>query len=157
GCPARPRQNSAANTEVVPVAEELLSTESGTETKGKDARLFLKATNEPVSYVRVSIPSINPIGETAKDQVDHCVGNRKHVLYGQGVRRAAHTSFDGFDRHFLVAEALVEQHADDVGLEAEAAGVGMPAHHVVAQVHRKAVVIIEAKAADEIDDAGIGV
>ena len=59
---------------------------------------------------------------------------------------------DSFDRDLLVAEALVEQQADDVGLESEAARVGVPAHHVIAQMHRKPVVVMQPKTADQIDD-----
>ena len=81
---------------------------------------------------------------------------REHVLPRQRLARPA-LALDRPHRDFLVGEALVQQHADDVGLEAEAARVGMPAHHVVAQVDGKTVVVVQAKPADQVDQSRIGI
>ena len=59
-------------------------------------------------------------------------------------------SLDRPDRDFLVGKSLVEQHADNVGLESESARVRMPTHDVIAKVNGEPVVVMKAKAADQI-------
>src|SRR5579864_8178323 len=96
---------------------------------------------------RSASSSINQIGDTPEDQVDQRMSDRKRVPDGQSVRPFGAT-LDRFDGHFLVAESLIEQHADDIGLKAEAERIGVPADHVVTQMHREPIVVMQAKAAD---------
>src|SRR5262249_23487397 len=56
----------------------------------------------------------------------------------------------------LEGEAVFEQQAEDVRLKAETARIRVPAHHIVAQMHRQPIVIFQMKSADQIDQGDIG-
>ena len=66
--------------------------------------------------------------------------------------RLAASSLVGIDGHFDVGRFEVEESGDQVGLKAEAVRVGMPSHHVVAEVHRQAVVVADPIPAQQVDD-----
>ena len=51
------------------------------------------------------------------------------------------------DRDLDVSRALLEQTCDHVRLETKSIGIGMPAEHVIPQVYRTAVVVVDGIAA----------
>src|SRR5262249_59649536 len=63
------------------------------------------------------------------DDVGERVSDREHVAEGQGLRARA-LALHGFYRDLQIAEALIEQHAHDVGLESEPTRVRVPTHNV---------------------------
>src|SRR5580692_3240753 len=59
--------------------------------------------------------------------------------------------------NLYVSGAFVQQPGDQFGLEAETERIRSPAHDVVAQVQRAAIVIADVMAANEVDEKSIEV
>jgi hypothetical protein len=70
--------------------------------------------------------------------------------------RSAGGPLVGIDRNLDVRRLEVEQPGDQVGLETETVRVRMPAHHVVAKMDRKPVVITDRITTQQIHEASEG-
>jgi len=75
--------------------------------------------------------------------------NREKVAEGQCIRLSSALLNSG-NRDFLVAKAEINHQAEDVGLETEPARIWMPAHHIVTQVHRQTIVVVQPVAGHKV-------